>query len=171
VRIFSDIPAAIEGIHTPLAGYVGGQIILHDRRTSQVLAGLLDDTSVVSASCVIVSTEKRGKTWHVSVVDPGEFSDLEGERLPLVDRCRDAQYLWRTTYPVLRPPRDLWLAKTSSVAGWLQRAGPLRPHEGMQLCTSLVTASFVGEREAGEAHLRPPAASEERAVRAQVLFG
>jgi hypothetical protein len=171
VGAFADVSAAVAGIKTPLIGYLGAQVILHDQRTSKILSSLLNDSAVVSASCVLVSAEKRGKGWHVSVADPGAFCGRNGEEHSLTDRCHHAQLFWWSTYPALRPPRDLWVARSTSVAGWLQRAGPLRAHEGLQLCTSLVTASYAGCRKEGEAHLRPPAAAVQQALRSEALFG
>jgi len=171
VHTFADVTAAVAGIETRLIGYLGAQVILHDQRTSKILSSLLDEPAVVSASCVLVSTEKRGKGWHVSVADPGTFSRADGHEHSLMDRCQHAQLFWWSTYPTLRPPRDLWVAKSASVAGWLQRAGPLRADEGVQLCTSLVTAGYVGHRREGEAHLRPPAAAAQQTLRSEALFG
>jgi hypothetical protein len=171
VHTFADVTAAVAGIETRLIGYLGAQVILHDQRTSKILSSLLDQPAVVSASCVLVSTEKRGKGWHVSVADPGTFSRADGQEHSLMDRCQHAQLFWWSTYPALRPPRDLWVAKSASVAGWLQRAGPLRADEGVQLCTSLVTAGYVGHRREGEAHLRPPAAAVQQTLRSEALFG
>lgn len=171
VRVVPEITAALETNDTPLVGYLGPHVLLHDRRVSKVLSMLLDDPAVVSASCVLVSTEKRGKGWHVSVAEPGSFAGASGGEDTLAKECRDAQLFWRATYPSLRPPRDLWVGRAANVAGWLQRAGPLRAHEGIQACTSLVTASYIGERDQRPAHLRPPAAAEMQALRSEALFG
>jgi hypothetical protein len=171
VRVFADVMGALGAIETPLVGYMGAQIVLHDARTSQVLSALLEDSAVISASCVLVSADKHGKGWSVSVADPGLFSGKGEPEHSLSDRCHQSQLFWRTTYPALRPPRDLWVAKSASVAGWLQRAGPLGAEEGVQLCTSLVTASYIGERHGGQAHLTPPAAAQQRAIRSETLFG
>jgi hypothetical protein len=168
---FGDLNGALDAIRTPFAGYLGPHVLLHDKRTSRILAEMMECSSVLSASCVLVSSEKRGKAWHVSVADPGLFSAIGGEERSLSERCVQAPLFWRSTYPALRPPRDLWIARTASVRGWLQRAGPLRPHEGIQLCTSLVTASYLGEWKDAEPHLRPPAAAELQSIRSEVLFG
>jgi len=168
---FPDVPAAIQGIATPLTGYLGPHLILHDERTSGVLAKMIDDPAVVSASCVLLSSDKRGKGWQISVVDPGNFQAIGQDDRTLAQRCHDAQLFWRSTYPVLQPPRDLWLARSASVAGWLERAGPLRAEEGVQLCTSLVTATYVRPRDQSEPHLRPPASARLQAIRSEALFG
>ena len=47
----------------PLVGYLGGGVVMHDARTAAILASLAMDRSTVSASCVLVRSEKRGKHW------------------------------------------------------------------------------------------------------------
>ncbi len=167
----ADVTTGLGSVKTPLVGYLGPNVVLHDRRTSLVLSGMLEDASVVSASCVLVSAEKRGKAWHMAVADPGLFAGVNGAADQLPRHCDEARLFWRSTYPALRPPRDLWLAKSVAVRGWLERAGPLRAHEGIQACTSLVTASYGGNRTANPAHVRPPASAEGQAIRSEALFG
>jgi hypothetical protein len=166
-----DVTAALEAAATPLIGYLGAHILLHDARTSAALSALLEDPRVVSASCVVVATEKRGKGWHVSVADAGAFTRMSSADRHAADKLHDSMLLWRATYPALRPPRDLWLARSAAVRGWQQRAGPLRPEEGIQACTSLVTASYLGQQHDRPAHLRPPASAEQRSIRSEALFG
>jgi hypothetical protein len=162
MSISPDLNSALETVRTPLLGYLGAHVILHDRRTSKVLSALLEDPTTVSASCVLVSAERRGKGWHLSIADAGKFGG-ENSQEPL--------HFWRSTYAALRPPRDLWVGRTESVKKWLQRAGPLRPQEGVQLCTSLVTASYVAAKDDRPAHLSPPASAEQRAIQSELLFG
>jgi hypothetical protein len=166
-----DLPAALQRLDTPLAGYLGAHVLLHDRRTSAVLGRLLENPAVVSSSCVLISTEKRGKGWQVSIADTGTFGSGKEHDNSLAERSSNAQLLWRTTYPTLRPPRDLWVGRAAAVPGWLQRAGPLRSQEGIHACTSLVTASYGRSRDDRPAHLAPPAAAAQRAVRMEALFG
>jgi hypothetical protein len=162
---------ALEAIQTPLVGYLGAHVILHDGRTSGLLSTLVDEPTVVSASCVLVSAEKRGKSWHVAVADPGTMNGRSNEGKALPDDCQSAQLMWRATYPTLRPPRDLWVSRSSTARNWLQRAGPLRPQEGTHSCTSVVTASYLKPRDDRPSHLLPPAAAEECAIQTRVLFG
>lgn len=167
VMVATDLTAGLGDICTPLVGYLGPNVILHDHRTSGILGNLVENVGVVTASCVLVSAEKRGKDWHVSVEDSGVWQSSMPQNL----RHEISRLLWRTTYPVLRPPTDLWVARSSSVNNWLQRAGPLRPEEGLQLCTSLVSASYAGDRVDAEAPLSPPTADERVAMSAELLFG
>jgi hypothetical protein len=171
VSLFEDVAMALESVATPLVGYLGAHVILHNGRTSRLLAAMLDDAAVVSASCVLVSVERRGKGWHVAVADAGSLSSFDGVSDPRPDDCHTAQLIWRTTYPTLRPPRNLWVSKTSTVRGWLERAGPLKSDEGIQACTSLVTASYLRTCEGGIVHLRPPASAETCSIRSEALFG
>lgn len=171
VSFWPDLTTALGGIQTPLVGYLGAHVILHDPRTCRVLSALLLDPAIVSASCVLVSTEKRGKGWQISVADAGTFAGMKNGVEPDPRQCAEAQLFWRTNYPTLRPPRDLWIARSSIARRWLQRAGPMRPEEGVQVCTSLVTASYVADRSDMPAHLRPPASAESQALRSDVLVG
>ena len=166
LSISPDLNNALDSVRTPLLGYLGAHVILHDRRTSRVLSALLSEPTVVSASCVLVAAERRGKGWHVSVADAGKFGGENSQAAP-----NEPLHFWRSTYPALRPPRDLWLGRAESVKRWLQRAGPLRPQEGVQLCTSLVTASYIGAKDDRPAHLSPPASAEQRAIQSELLFG
>lgn len=160
---FSDVELALAAVETPLVGYVGPNVILHDSRTAQLLSTILEAPTSESASCVIVFTERRGKGWHVSVMDQGTLAGLPGP-----DQSSGSQLFWRANYPASLPPRDFWLARTSDVAGWLQRAGPLRSDEGMHVCTSLVTAGYLAERGETAPPIRPPLA--QNAVRLEAIL-
>jgi len=162
-REFSDIELALAAVETPLVGYVGPNVILHDSRTAQLLSTILEEPASESASCVIVHTERRGKGWHASVMDQGALAGLAGP-----DQSFGSQLFWRANYPASLPPRDFWLARTSDVTGWLQRAGPLRSNEGMHVCTSLVTASYLAERSETPPPIRPPVA--QNAVRLEAIL-
>lgn len=166
LSVSHDLNNALESVRTPLLGYLGAHVILHDGRTSKVLSALLKESTIVSASCVLVSSERRGKGWHVSVADAGKFGGENSQ-----PALQEPLHFWRSTYPILRPPRDLWMGRAESVKRWLQRAGPLRPEEGVQLCTSVITASYVATKLDLPAHLSPPASAEQRAIRSEVLFG
>lgn len=163
VREFSEIELALADVDSPLVGYVGPNVILHDSRTAQLLSTILDGPGSESASCVIVFTERRGKGWHASVMDQGALAGLPGP-----DQSSGSQLFWRANYPASLPPRDFWLARTSDVAGWLQRAGPLRSNEGMHVCTSLVTAAYLAERGETAPPIRPPVA--QNAVRLEAIL-
>lgn len=166
-----DLTAALDTLGTPLTGYLGAHVLLHDARTSAVLGGILEDPGVVSASCVLISTEKRGKGWQVSIADTGTLVSGNDHDNSAAERNANAQLLWRSTYPSLRPPRDLWVGRSAAVPGWLQRAGPLRAQEGIHACTSLVTASYGRSPDDRPAHMAPPAAAAARALRVEALFG
>jgi hypothetical protein len=171
LSVSTDLTSALDAVRTPLLGYLGQHVILHDTRTSRVLSTLLRDPAVVSSSCVVVSAEKRGKGWQVSVTDAGKFGGRGGDQTLRPEHAQDVLRFWRSVYPALRPPRDLWVGRSESVKGWLQRAGPLRPQEGVQLCTSMITASYVAAADDRPAHLSPPASAEQRAISTEVLFG
>lgn len=166
VSLAPDVPAAVQSVKTPLLGYIGSRVILHDKRTSNLLGTLLSDPKTMSASCPLVITERRGKGWHVSVADAGAITGTSD-----VNGLQDVLHFWRATYPALRPPRDLWVGRSSAVKGWLERAGPFRPEEGVQVCSSLVTASYAGSPPNRPAHLRPPASAESQSLYTEALHG
>ena len=151
--VLPEVDIALAEVNTPLVGYVAPDVILHDDRTSQVLATILEDPAAASSSCVIVTTERRGKGWNVSIVDGGLISGDAG-----TGDASGPKHFWRANYPAAWPARDLWVARTADVRGWLQRAGPLQAREGMHVCTSLVTAAYVSETHDQVPLLRPPGA-------------
>lgn len=171
VQAIRESAAARRDFSTPLAGYLGPGLILHDKRTSSVLAPMLRDASVVSASCVLISSERRGKGWNTTVADPGSIAGVLQSPSPTGHRDATFERLWRSTYPVLAPPRDLWIVRSASLAQWAGRIGPLAEAEGAHVCTSLVTASYVAERSAAEPRLRLPPAAETRSARIEAVFG
>jgi hypothetical protein len=171
VRVFRDMKDAVKALDTPLAGYLGPSVILHDRRSAMVFSSLLADSAVTSAACVLVATEKRGKTYHVSVADGGTIPNhVRGQR-PQADQCADVQKLWRASYPVRQPPRDLWVVRTSSLQDWAARKVTPEKMQGTHICTSLITASYLGGRSSETPTLTLPRASDDRAIKTKALFG
>jgi hypothetical protein len=154
---------------TPFVSYLGSGVILHDGRSAAFLTHLLDDPSIASAACALVSAERHGKSWHVSVTDAGHIPAASGSSAR--DSGEVAQLLWRTNFPVRTPPRDLWVARSSSARKWLGSRPPQRLATGSHVCTTLITASYLGTRsdEAGE--VRVPPAPDGSAIKATALFG
>ncbi|WP_345165578.1 hypothetical protein [Sphingomonas daechungensis] len=163
VSEFAEIDLALAAVETPFVGYIGANVTLHDNRTARVLSTILEEPAAKSASCVIVSAERRGKGWHAAIADQGTLAGVSGS-----DHPPKSALFWRSNYPASLPPRDFWLARTSVAAGWLQRAGPMRSDEGMHVCTSLVTAGYLAERGEGSPLLRPPMA--QNAMRLESLL-
>jgi len=162
VRLWPDAETAIRNAETPLSGYLGPGVLLHDGRTAQILASMLRDASVASAACVVVMAEKRGKGWQVAPADSGEIAN--GHSLL-------AQAIWRANFPVSRPPRDLWLARTTSVTMWFKIDGALEKKDGAHVCTSFVAASYVGVRSEEQTPIRVPRAREDASTRVEALYG
>lgn len=172
VRTYGDLGAAARQVKTDFIGYLGSGVILHDSRSSGFLLSLLDDPTVASASCPLVTAEKRGKSWHVSIVDPGSIPGPEPKR-SLATQCAHAQQLWRSFYPAAQPPRDLWLARTSSIKKWFgsKRASRLDDDDGMHVCTTLISAAYSKQRRDSRAAITLPRAPEDRAIRTRALYG
>jgi hypothetical protein len=171
VHFFADLLAAADGIDTPLAGHLGPGVILHDPRSTAVLESLLSDASITSATCILVATEKRGKGWHTSAIDGGAISLDLSEGRTVAGNYGDSALPWRATIAISRPPRDLWVARGSSVKSWIKSGAhePLR--KGMHVSTSLVTASYAGERAEHAEEVPLPSATPGRSAKMRLLFG
>jgi hypothetical protein len=171
VRVFSDLVAVADGVNTSFVGYLGPGVVLHDRRSVSALTALLSDRTTASAACVLVTTEKRGKGWHVSVVDGGTIAlDLSNGRT-VAAQYKECPLPWRASFAVFRPPRDLWIARASSVKSWIRSGAPQPLRKGMHVCTSLVTASYLGARAEHAFEVPLPSASAGRSTKTKTLFG
>jgi hypothetical protein len=164
-RSSTNLVDAVHSAETDFVGYLGRGVVLHDPRTCDVLASMLQDSAVTSASCVLVDAEIHGKAWHVSVIDAGQ-TITEGGHFA----ADDVQQFWRSSYSVERPPRDLWLARTEAAREWFGNRPATHLEGGMHLCTSIVTASLARDRR-DDPIASPPAAPVDRATRVEVLFG
>ena len=79
--------------------------------------------------------------------------------------------LWRSVFPVTRPPQDFWIARTAAVKKWIGPRPPQRVTGGMHLCTTLVSASYVERPGIGGSEIRVPPTASEEAMSVKVLFG
>jgi hypothetical protein len=164
-RSSTNLAGAVHSAETDFVGYLGRGVVLHDPRTCGVLASMLQDSGVTSASCVLIDAEIHGKAWHVSVIDAGQ-TITEGRHFA----ADDVQQFWRSSYSVERPPRDLWLARTEAARDWFGKRPAGNLERGIHLCTSIVTASLARDQRQ-DPIASPPAAPPERATRVEVLFG
>jgi hypothetical protein len=167
--LFTDAESAAAALKTPFAGYIGPGVILHDNRCASFLMALLDDPEIASAACALVIAERRGKNWHVSMADAGRMAKSRGTAA--VEAGAVPEIFWRSVFPVSQPPRDLWIARSRQVKKWLGNRSPQRLAKGAHVCTTLVTASYLGARGDDAPEVRVPPATEEAALRATVLFG
>jgi len=171
VNTFRDASRLAKDAGTPLIGHIGPGVILHDTRSAAILIQLLSDPAISSATCPLVAAEKRGKGWQISVVDAGSLPVRSQMSGPQVEQRVNWQILWRSTFPVSRPPRDFWIARSASVQDWLKPRPPSPLKRGMHICTSLIAASYLGARSEDATEIRVPGATEESALTAKVLFG
>ncbi len=167
---FGDVRSAVAASRSPLIGYLGKGVILHDNDVATVFSDLLNDPDVATASCVLISSEKRGKRWHAWIADGGVF------RSPMRPLARSevgfaAQQLWRSNYPVEAPPSDLWVARTGQLAAWIDGSQVLGSGEGLHICTSLVTASRFGQAGSEPLTAVVPPAADDRVTRVEAFFG
>lgn len=170
VRRLPDLAAAADDVDTTLIGYIGAGVVLHDARSAAVLAHLLSDSAIASAGCVLVKAEPHGKGWDIAVADGGEIAVEIAPGQTVAGQYNPA-LPWRSCFPVARPPRDLWIARTSSAKSWIRTGAPEPLSKGIHLCTSLVTASYLGGREEHAREMPVPSATAGRATRTRMLFG
>jgi hypothetical protein len=161
------LAAAVSALETPLAGYLGERILLHDNRTADVLAKLLESDAVATASCVLLSVERGGIAWHPSIADTGQ---LEGDdALQPAEATQRAEQIWQNIYPVAAPTKDLWMARSDCLGRWLDDP-PVRTIEGFHICSSLVTASYLGKPPGFQAAATVPPPAR-HALRLEELLG
>jgi hypothetical protein len=140
---FKTWAEAVCHLKTPLAGYIGSGVLLHDHRTADCFASMLTDERVATASCVIVSAEKRGGAIKTKVVDDGMMRDSQGARIRSFSSVGASTELWQRDYPVLRPSPRLWAARSSALQCWSDRSAYDFPAGAVHLYTSVITASLL----------------------------
>jgi hypothetical protein len=168
---FKTFTEAINGLDTEFTGHIGAGILLHDDQSADLLSALLEDDAVSTASCVLISTEHRGKAWHAALADQIAFHTRAGRRPRASVSRLAAERLWRSTYPVARPPADLWLARTRDLRRWINSSAERIDAGSFHLCSSFVTATREGRAShPSEAPAIPPAHAE-CVTRMEILFG
>ena len=165
VRSCENFRAGIDQAGSALVGVIGSRVLLHDHRTATLLSSLLGSEAVTTASCVMISSERRGKVSQTWIADGGTIEGPEGDALEPVQAARVTAELWRSVYPVALPPIDLWVARKADATRWIDGseadAGGL-----LHLCTSILTASLVGRPRS--ATFMPPLSK--RGLRAQLAY-
>jgi hypothetical protein len=165
VQCFENLDEAIARSSTPLIGFVGRGVMLHDHRTAALFSCILQDEAVATASCAMIATERRAKDWHASIADAGLIACPTGETLAPAEAILVAAELWRSVYPIARPPKGLWAARTADIPSWIGNKAAARIR-GMHFCTSMVTASIIGTPSG--APFVPPVSS--RGITARLLY-
>ena len=61
-------------------------MLVHERRCADVLATLLDNDRVATASCAIVDVKQSGTGWSAFVAEAGSFHMAAGARLGHAER-------------------------------------------------------------------------------------
>ena len=170
ISAYDTAAAAVADIDSDYVAYIGPGVVLHEPYCGQILLSLVEDGDVASAACPLLTTDKRGKSWHVALTDGGKVAEVGSNRsLPLGGA--EAQRLWRSTFAVAAPPRDLWLARTATAKAWVASKGEAPLSEGFHLCTTLVTASYSTTWRKRRSAIAVPRAPDERTLRLRTLFG
>lgn len=170
VRSYLTVAEAALAIDTPLAAYVGPNIILHDQRTARALSAMLNEPGTISSSVVLTSIVQRGRNWSAAVCDAGTIPTLSGLERSSESQSKDALLLWRGSWSTMKPPRDLWMIRAATLQAWLTTKGTA-VSGGRHVCSSLLTASYSSPPEIGEAPLSPPANPATSALRSETLAG
>jgi hypothetical protein len=167
VQVATGFERAARAVQTPFVGYIASNVILHDCRTAAFLCGAIGDESLATASVVLVTAENRGKESVVAPADAGEIL-IEGP-VTRQQMQRLVSLLWRSNWPVARPPRDLWLTRTASLVGWLSATRPPEL-EQTHLCTYQLSASYPSRQIGKEPEFTPPR-SAVPAMNGELLYG
>ncbi len=155
-----NVHAFVDGLDETDVLHLGSGIILHDSRTLQTFQSILSGAS--SASCPILSCTKQGKNWAVGVTDAGEVPARSGQSTVL---ARHADMLWRSAFPIWKPPSDLWFARPG-----LLRNAPEEPADPHACCT-WITASYWDSESRELPTLSLPAARPDWSISLQELVG
>lgn len=125
---------------------IGQGVVLHDSRTIETLAALVERDDVISAGCAVVRSTDAKKGWATDIHTAGVVNwvgPLEAAR-PLT--LRDPALLPLAIYPVVQRMGDLWMARAVKIDETNEcQMIPVADRAGYHVCTSLVSASLVGE--------------------------
>lgn len=143
VAVFKTRTEAIRGLTTPLIGCIGGGVLLHDARTADCFASMLESEVVTTVSCVIVSAERRGGIVKTAIIDGGALMRVNGQAATPTECADAAAKLWHSSYPVLRPSVHLWATRSALLTSWTNGSAPKASGSEIHLCSSTVTATCV----------------------------
>jgi hypothetical protein len=65
----------------------------------------------------------------------------------------------------------LWIARTAIVEKWMQSRPPQRVRSGFHLCTTLVTASYLGVPGEVAPEIRVPPVAPSSSLKVREMFG
>ena len=160
-----DAGLNFDKVETPLASHLSAAVLLHDRRTASCLSSLLQDARIATAGCVLIRTKGQAPSSRTVIADPGALLSFKGSALEPAAAVEIAQQLWRSVYRVACPSRDLWVGRVDRLRDGAREDG------GAHLCTSFVTASVRGNREAGDVGKSFSSATDLGCTRGEVLLG
>lgn len=167
VQVAASFDRAARAVRTPLVGYIGSNVILHDCRTAAFLCDAIGDEALASASVVLVTAENRGKESVVAPADAGEILIDAPVTRPQMQRI--VSLLWRSAWPVAQPPRDLWLTRAASLAHWLSATSPPEVEQA-HLCSYRLSASCSSRRTDRKPEFTP-LRSAAPAMQCELLYG
>jgi hypothetical protein len=150
VRVAPTTREATKLIETSLAGYIGSNIILHDRRTASLLVEALDDDTITVTAPVV--SIKKGAKRSLALPDGGTAF---------------AHLLPHAVVPIAEPSRDFWIARAEMVRELYER--PTRMM-GRHLCSMHVSVSRLSGTKT-EPDSKFPARSKQCSSITEALIG
>jgi hypothetical protein len=120
---------------------------------------MLANDRICTASCVVVSAQKRGGVVKTVIIDGGALVRADGQPAERAEGAAAAAELWQGEWSVLRPSAYLWATRSEKmISGWEECA---QGFEGgaVHMCTSAVTATHLSS---GKASLKIPDVPEAR---------
>jgi hypothetical protein len=167
---FDDVDSAVAAAGTPLIGFIGSGVLLHDNRSAAILAALLEKDSVATASCAVVHPKQQSAGGHASLEDGGSFGSSSSNGLGRSERHAAIAFLWGSNYPVTAPGRHLWLAHKATLTDWSKNE-TRRLGKRFHIFSSEVSASHLGTESPVRVPAFVPRAAAERVTRVRALFG
>jgi hypothetical protein len=169
-KVYEGQGEAVSGLITPLVGSIAVGTMLHDVRTADCFASMLADELVATASCIMVSAERRGGSVNAAIVDAGAVIQSGIGTTGGQDTAWAVEQLWRGCFPVAQPSERLWATRSDLLQAWQAQQGRGVDGDAIHLCSAVVTSSCPSGSPA--IALNPPIPGGDRvAVRVERLIG
>jgi hypothetical protein len=170
IKVIVDTETAVAATSTPLIGYVGAGIILHENCATLELASLLSNDAIATASCVVVNARQSAAAFHVLIADGGALATPSGTTLEWREYQDVIAHLMGINYPVAAPTREFWLAQRSCVEQWIT-APEAELGSRFHVCCSSVTVAQISPRSERVLPSFVPCAPKSRVARVQAFSG
>lgn len=172
VNTAANLKGAIAAADTPLIGFIGAGIVLHDNWSATELASLLAEETIATASCLIVEASQAAiGDFPVAIADDGAVGTILMTSGGGKHHRSAIAHLWGTSYPVAVPITQVWLARRASLNEWMKAPRCAVLGNAFHICSSLTTATQLPAQSRGELPPFLPRAPDSRVTRVEALFG